>query len=1604
MQGDAARTFANTLSAATGAPVAIIDGSVGGTPLLKRFNNAGGDWESTGPDSLYGLFKSKLDSVGGRAELMVWIQGESDAGRGGENLEYYAALKGLFTRIEGEIAPKSILMSTLGSTIYGNDNWNPYFSPEQWQKIFDAQTKVASEFANVVSIATTDLDIEDNIHRSMVSASTEAVRLVDAYLSSLGQNGALSKLVGTSDADVLNGTAASDFIEARDGDDVILGGAGNDILRGEGGADRIEGGDGIDLLSGGAGNDVIDGGAGRDRVTGDDGNDELHGGDGDDIVYGGEGEDVLHGDAGDDILVGGNGDDRAHGGDGNDQIYLGSGNDRVYGDDGNDTFIVDNVRTYMFAGSPYGYSAIDGGNGDDTIRVRNSGMTLGLESIQNIETITANGFNNFNIEGSASSQELDFRGVQLIGVLGIYAGAGDDVVYGSVSADRISGDDGDDKLFGWFGDDVLSGGSGNDSLSGQDGNDTLIGGDGNDLLSGGDGYDTAAFAGAFSSYVVDRQNGTVSNGAGDVDSLTGIERLTFSDGVYDWQTGVFTAAVTGVTIRGTVNNDVMSAVKNVDGQPLATFHSDTLFGFAGNDTLDGGAGADRMVGGTGDDTYTIDDAGDVVVEAVGEGVDTVNASVAFVLADNVERLTLTGSAAIDGTGNALANRLIGNAASNVLIGLAGNDTLDGGGGADRMIGGTGDDTYTVDNAGDVVVEAANEGTDTVNSWVTTALAENVENLILIGASAIDGTGNALANRLAGNAADNVLIGLAGNDILDGGAGADRMVGGVGDDTYTVDNAGDVILEVANEGYDTVNSSVSLTLAENIERLTLTGSAALDGTGNAIANRLVGNAAANILIGLAGNDTLDGGAGADRMVGGTGDDTYTVDNAGDVTEELANEGTDSVNSSISLTLSENIENLTLIGTAAIDGTGNALANRLTGNAANNVLTGLAGNDTLDGGAGADRMVGGTGDDTYSVDNAGDLVVEAFNEGYDTVNSSITLTLAENVERLTLTGSAAIDGTGNALANRLTGNAADNVLTGLAGNDTLDGGAGADRMVGGTGDDTYSVDNAGDLVVEAANEGTDTVNSSITLALADNVENLTLTGTAAIDGTGNALANKLVGNSAGNILNGGKGDDTLDGGGGVDTAIYEGNFAQYAINRARGTVTSTAEGSDRLSNIEFLKFKDGLFNWADGTFTRANTPPKLTAGVQSADLVEATAGSAGVDRATIALAASDVDTGDVLSFEAAGWTSDGAGHLTKAGLYGTAKLDLATGVVSYALDNASAATDALTGGQRVVDAFEVGVRDGSGALATTRFGFAVVGADDAPVVTGAATALVEGDEAASLAASGTVTITDADGVAEFAAQSDTQGLYGRFTLDASGQWRYAANGAHDEFAAGVVYTDSFTVRSADGSGSASVVITITGTNDAPKLVASVQSADLVEATAGSAGVDRATIALTASDADTGDVLSFEAAGWVADGAGHLVKAGLYGTAKLDVASGVVSYALDDALAATDALAGGQRVVDAFEVGVRDGSGALATTRFGFAVVGADDAPVVTGAATALVEGDDAASLAASGTVTITDADGVAEFAAQSDTQGLYGRFTLDASGQWRYAASGAHDEFA
>jgi Ca2+-binding RTX toxin-like protein len=510
------------------------------------------------------------------------------------------------------------------------------------------------------------------------------------------------------------------------------------------------------------------------------------------------------------------------------------------------------------------------------------------------------------------------------------------------------------------------------------------------------------------------------------------------------------------------------------------------------------------------------------------------------------------------TGNGFGNRVDATSASETIFGVGGNDTLFGRGGNDSlyggvgndtMFGGTGDDFYHVNSATDIVTESASEGNDTVETTLGAyILGANVENLRVRENATFNfvGTGNAL---------DNTISGGAGADQLNGGLGGDTLSGKTGNDFYYVDTVNDVIVENASEGHDTVfSTSNNFNLGANVEDL------AFSGTGNFVGN---GNALNNLIIGGAGIDALNGMGGADTMYGGANNDTYIIDNVGDIAGENLNNGRDTVLTTLnSFALDANLEDLAFTGTGNFVGTGNAL---------NNLLVGGAGIDALNGMAGADTMYGQAGNDTYIIDNAGDVAGESLNNGRDTVLTTLNnYTLHANVEDLAYTG------TGNFVGN---GNALNNLMFGNAGSDTLDGKAGADDMIGKGGDDFYFVDNVSDTVSEAANEGTDRVNSLLSVYLLDaNVENLAYYGAANLrfTGIGNALDNVIFGNAGNDVFDGGAGSDTYFGYGGSDTAAYAGAQSAYTILNlgTHYTVQHNATGDiDTLYDMDVLQFTDG-----------------------------------------------------------------------------------------------------------------------------------------------------------------------------------------------------------------------------------------------------------------------------------------------------------------------------------------------------------------------------------------------------------------------------------------------
>lgn len=642
----------------------------------------------------------------------------------------------------------------------------------------------------------------------------------------------------TFDADVANVTISLANIGTLDAD----------ILAGKAAADTIYGGDGADILRGGAGDDLLIGGSGNDifdEANSATGNDTINGGDGNDAVYDFAGNNIIRGGDGNDFLAG---TGTLYGGAGNDTfLYLAAGAsaDTLYGDAGADVFMIMPFDAVFAADRIADFDATSASA--DLITVNNlvdqmigwtggfTGALFAKGYLRFVQTGT-DAILQFDRDGSAGSAHgfvnqviLSNHGSTAIGTLqgrvGLYASSSG----GTVGNDTLNGTTGDDAAIRSYG--------GNDVVNGLGGNDFIEGGNGLDQLNGGDGNDV-------------------------------------------------------------IVGDLIGANTGMADQLSGGNGNDELFGFGGDDTLDGGSGDDQLSGQLGNDTLDGGDGNDIAIfiglranytiERISENtirvtdrrktdrVDGID------LVSNVETLRFFDDdfAAVKFglrvTGTTGVDTLKGSAGNDTILGLGGNDRLDGLEGSDAMSGGLGDDTYVVDSSGDRITEKAGEGTDTVVAGVTLTLAANVENLTLAGTADNDGTGNASSNVMTGNAASNLLSGLGGNDTLDGGAGADSLQGGLGDDSYVVDNAGDRVVELAGAGTDTVTASVTFAIRANVENLTLSGAAAINGTGNAEDNTIIGNAAANVLNGLDGDDLLIGKAGRNTLTGGAGADTFRFD--------------------------------------------------------------------------------------------------------------------------------------------------------------------------------------------------------------------------------------------------------------------------------------------------------------------------------------------------------------------------------------------------------------------------------------------------------------------------------------------------------------------------------------------------------------------------------------------------------------------------------------------------------------------------------------------------------------------------------------------------------
>uniref|UniRef100_A0A8J7AES7 Calcium-binding protein n=1 Tax=Desmonostoc muscorum LEGE 12446 TaxID=1828758 RepID=A0A8J7AES7_DESMC len=817
------------------------------------------------------------------------------------------------------------------------------------------------------------------------------------------------------------------------------------------------------------------------------------------------------------------------------------GNNTLTGTSGNDTINGAGGDDILNAGLGV-TDQIDGGTGTDILVVDYSSLTVNVGSYGNsYQTV-----NNTNR-----------------------------TYYSNIERFNLKSGSGNDTLVGGTLNDTLNGGAGNDSLIGGAGNDSIIGGSDNDIITKGTGNDT------------------VDGGAG-IDTLIDVDLSADTTGRVLNVNGSTIAAITsgGNSYQGFEFFVNISAGSGNDNISLTspTPANNIINGAGGDDILNAGLGVtDQVDGGTGTDILVVDYSSLTVnVGSYGNSYQTVN-NTNRTYYSNIERFNLK-----SGSGN---DTLVGGTLNDTLNGGAGNDSLIGGAGNDSIIGGSDNDIITKGTGNDTVDGGAGIDTliDVDLSADTTGRVLNVNGstiaAITSGGNSYQGfeffvnisagSGNDNISLTSPTPANNIINGAGGDDILNAGLGVtDQVDGGTGTDILVVDYSS-LTVNVGSYGnsYQTVNNT-NRTYYSNIERFNLKS-----GSGN------------DTLVGGTLNDTINGGAGNDSLIGGAGDDIITQGAGSDTVD--GGTGVDTlVDADLSADTTGRVLNINGSAIAAITSGGNTYQgfefflnitggsgndnfsftsptpanNSVNGGAGNDTINGGGGNDTINGGTGNDSLQGGTGNDTYIIDSISDVISETSTLAteIDTVQSSISYLLGANLENLTLTGTGAINGTGNSLNNIIIGNSGNNTLdggtgndtisggsgndtvTGGIGNDSLDGGTGDDSLIAGTGNDTYVVDSVGDVVIENLNEGTDTVQSSVSYTLGANVENLTLTGTGAINGIGNSLNNTITGNSGNNTLNGVGGNDILIGGAGNDTLLGgDGNDTLNGVGSENGT---------------------------------------------------------------------------------------------------------------------------------------------------------------------------------------------------------------------------------------------------------------------------------------------------------------------------------------------------------------------------------------------------------------------------------------------------------------------
>lgn len=901
---------------------------------------------------------------------------------------------------------------------------------------------------------------------------------------------------------------------------------------------------------------------------------------------------LILGKDGNDSLVGGDGDDYLNGGVGDDTLSSGTGQDTLAGDEGDDLFILE--------GGP---AKIDGGDGNDTLVVKDNGAAIDLtvKDVENIVILPRSGDVTIKDDGSDRSNAQIFLpdDSSLTDVLSssllipLIGGIGDNDSFTPISSTmHFVGND-----LGWgftlVEDDLWE--NAGDDPNYDDYERAYFNVDLDYTLENGGllikWEEDSVILQIFIEGFVDGDFGISLEDSIPIDDLH-INQFNSYIGQFnsDSQPVTFDSLLTGEQSNpneGTTGDDELSGSEGAD----------TLDGDAGNDLIEGLGGDDSILGGSGDDTISGGTGNDTLDG--GDGIDTVTYDYSTADFDINLATGDGGGETISNFENAVGSKgdniITGSAVANYLDGNDGNDNIVGGAGDDTIAGGSGDDTLDGGSGNDTVVYSYAAVDFDINLSTGLAAGETItsfENAVgSTGANNIIGTSG--ANDLNGHDGDDTLDGGAGNDTLTGGDGADVFVLQAGWDEDTISdfslendlidlrsaNLGFQDLTITQVGIDTLleyGAGNSVTLL-NVDASLVTYKnfiAVIQGTGNAdllegnrFDDTIWGAAGHDTIEGLAGNDILHGEDGDDYLYGGDGDDSILGGAGSDLIsggfglDTLdGGAGTDTITYSysagdfdINLT-SGNASNESISNFENVIGSEGA--NTITGSADANKLEGLGGNDTLKGEGGNDTLLGGDGNDLiaggFGIDiQDGGAGIDTIDFTHSSGHASINLVTGEADFNGTIETFSNFENIKGTLGNNLiTGDGNDNYLFGSNGHDTLLGADGNDRLYGGNGNDSIVGGDGNDLLNGYL--GNDIFNGG--------VGNDTLQGDGGND--------TLLGGDGNDFIAGGSGIDVQDGGAGVDTIDFKHSSSNATISLVTGEAdfSGTIETFSNFENVE------------------------------------------------------------------------------------------------------------------------------------------------------------------------------------------------------------------------------------------------------------------------------------------------------------------------------------------------------------------------------------------------------------------------------------------------------